>query len=129
MALDLFDGTLAVLKGAPHVPRPPCTEPRSNNRFPHVKESEVCRHHGLAPQIELVNPEITVLLGRAPLRNSWGSKEPSRNCMANSSAKTDACTWSNTILRRDVIPRGQGDAAAGLPADQTSREAIELCNG
>lgn len=39
-----------------------------NNRFPHVRELQVCKQQWLLRQIELVNPEVIVLLGRAPLR-------------------------------------------------------------
>jgi uracil-DNA glycosylase len=45
-----------------------------NNRFPHVKELEVCKQHWLLRQIELVNPEVIVLLGRALLRQLLGEQ-------------------------------------------------------
>jgi uracil-DNA glycosylase len=45
-----------------------------HNRFPHVKELEVCKRHWLLRQIELVNPEVIVLLGRAPLRQLLGAQ-------------------------------------------------------
>jgi len=45
-----------------------------NNRFPHVKELEVCRQHWLLRQIELVDPKVIVLLGRAPLRQLLGEQ-------------------------------------------------------
>jgi DNA polymerase len=43
-----------------------------NNRFPHVKELETCKRHWLLRQIELIDPKLIVLLGRAPLRQLSG---------------------------------------------------------
>jgi uracil-DNA glycosylase family 4 len=45
-----------------------------NNRFPHVKELEICKQHWLLRQIELVDPKVIVLLGRAPLRQLLGEQ-------------------------------------------------------
>jgi DNA polymerase len=45
-----------------------------NNRFPHVKELEICKRQWLLGQIELVNPGVIVLLGRAPLRQLLGEQ-------------------------------------------------------
>lgn len=45
-----------------------------NNRFPHAKELEVCKQHWLLRQVKLVNPEVIVLLGRAPLRQPLGEQ-------------------------------------------------------
>jgi uracil-DNA glycosylase len=45
-----------------------------NNRFPHVKELEICKQHWLLRQIELVDPKLIVLLGRAPLRQLVGEE-------------------------------------------------------
>jgi DNA polymerase len=45
-----------------------------NNRFPHAKELEICKRLWLRRQIELVNPDVIVLLGRAPLRQLLGTE-------------------------------------------------------
>ena len=45
-----------------------------NNRFPHVKELEICKRSWLLRQIELVDPKVIVLLGRAPLRQLLGDQ-------------------------------------------------------
>lgn len=45
-----------------------------NNRFPRAKELEICKRLWLLRQIELINPEVIVLLGRAPLRQLLGAK-------------------------------------------------------
>lgn len=53
-----------------------CRPPR--NRMPKDDEMEICRRLWLERQIELIDPPIIVLLGRAPLRQLFGKQEAAR---------------------------------------------------